>query len=54
MACWTLEQIHAEYPTIPLSTIKTTVYREGKGIENETSPRPGPRKLDIDDKTKAL
>lgn len=55
VAGWTYEQIHKEYPSIPIGTIKTTVYRANKRVKNETSPRSGrPRKLDADDKTKLL
>lgn len=53
VACWSYSQIHAEYPTIPLGTIKTTIARAKNRIDNETSPRSGrPRKLDEYDKRK--
>jgi len=42
--------IHDQYPEIPINTIKTTVTREAKRHQNETSPRSGrPSLLDEDD-----
>lgn len=55
VAGWTYRQIHAQYPSIPISTIKTTIARESTRIDNKTSSRSGrPRKLDKDDKSKLL
>jgi transposase len=55
VAGWTDEQIYKEYPCIPVSKIKTTVYRANKRVKNETLPRSRrPRKLTEDDKTKLL
>ncbi|KAJ5133089.1 hypothetical protein N7448_001882 [Penicillium atrosanguineum] len=55
IAGWTYKQIHQEYLSIPIGTIKTTINRTNQRIENETSPRSGrPRKLDEDNKLKLL
>ena len=55
VAGWTYKQIHEEYPSIPINTIKTTVSRAKQRINNETSSCSGrPRKLDEDDKSKLL
>lgn len=55
VACWTYKQIHAQYPTIPIATIKSTVARAAKRVDNQTVPRSGrPRKLDENDKEKLL
>ena len=46
VAGWSYKQIHVEYPTIPIGTIKTTVARAKGRDQNETLPRSGrPRKL---------
>ena len=43
---WGFVQIHARYPHIPLSTIKTTIYREPTRSNNVSRPRSGqPRRL---------
>jgi transposase len=43
---WTLTQIHHRYPEIPYGTIRTTIARENKRKNNETSPRSGrPKKI---------
>ncbi|KAJ5183133.1 hypothetical protein N7492_000749 [Penicillium capsulatum] len=48
-------EIYAKYPSIPISTIKSTVYRASQRVENQTSPRSRrPRSLDDDDKSKLL
>lgn len=43
---WSYRKIHSRYPHIPLSTIKTTVYREHTRDNNTTRSRTGhPRRL---------
>lgn len=43
---WGFRQIHTRYPHIPLSTIKTTIYRESTRSNNISKPRSGtPRRL---------
>lgn len=55
VAGWTYKQIHAEYPSIPIGTIVTTVNRESKRIDNQSMPRSGrPRKLDEADRERIL
>jgi transposase len=55
VAGWTYKQIHAQYRSIPISTIKSTVARESKRIDNQSMQRSGrPRKLDSEDKEKLL
>lgn len=51
VAGWTYQQIHRQYPEVPLSTIKSTVSRAKDRYQNETLPRSGrPKKLNVDDK----
>lgn len=51
VAGWTYKQIHAEYPSVPISTIKATVQRANERVDNQSLPRSGrPRKLDDDDR----
>jgi transposase len=46
VALWTYKQIHQQYPSIPISTIKSIVQRSNKCLENQSLPRSGrPRKL---------
>lgn len=55
IARFTYKQIHAEYPGIPIPTIKYTIQKANKRIKNETLPRSGrPRKLDEDDRQNLL
>lgn len=35
VALWTYKQIDAAYPSIPINTLKTTVNRESKRIDNQ-------------------
>lgn len=50
VAKWSYSQIHKEYPTIPISTIKYTCQTAAKRVDNHSLPRSGrPRKLDEDD-----
>lgn len=55
VAGWTYKQIHAEYPSIPIGTIVTTVNRESKRVDNQTMPRSGrPPKLNEADRDRIL
>jgi transposase len=55
VAGWSYKQIHAAYPSIPINTIKTTISRESKRIDNQSMPRSGrPRKLDEADRDRIL
>jgi transposase len=55
VAGWTYKEIHAQYPSIPIGTLKTTIARESKRIDNQSMQRSGrPRKLDDDDRAKLL
>ncbi|KAJ5261238.1 hypothetical protein N7478_011833 [Penicillium angulare] len=55
IAGWSYSQIHAQFPHIPQSTIKTTVKREATRHNNQTSHRSGaPRKLHEEDTKKLL
>lgn len=50
VAKWSYSQIHKEYPTIPISTIKSTCQNAAKRVDNHSLPRSGrPRKLNEDD-----
>jgi hypothetical protein len=52
-AGWSFKDIYSQYPWILISTIKTTVYRADKRVDNTSLPRSGaPRKLNEDDKAK--
>lgn len=43
---WSALKIHRQHPTIPISTIKSTIRRESIRDDNKTLPRSGaPRKL---------
>ena len=51
VALWSYRQIHAEYPSIPLSTIKYTVSKAREREKNTSLPRSGrPKVLDEADK----
>jgi hypothetical protein len=53
VAKWSYGRIHREYPTIPLSTIKSTILNASKRVDNHSLPRSGrPRKLDETDTKK--
>ena len=48
-------QIHQQFPHIPLGTLRSTVQRERTRERNATLPRSGrPRKLDSEDKARLL
>lgn len=50
VAKWSYSQIHKEYPTIPISTIKSTCQNASKRVDNHTLSRSGrPRKLNEED-----
>jgi transposase len=41
---WSYREIQNRFPQIPLSTIKSTVLREHKRVQNASNPRSGPPK----------
>lgn len=45
VALWSYRQIHAEYPSIPLSTIKYTVSKAREREKNASLPRSGRLKV---------
>jgi transposase len=52
---WTLTQIHHRYPDIPYSTIRTTINRENKRKNQQTSPRSGrPKKISPEEQQRLL
>jgi hypothetical protein len=50
VAKWSYSQIHKEYPTIPISTIKSTCQNAAKRVDNHSLPRSRrPSKLNKND-----
>jgi transposase len=54
-AGWSYKQIQQEYPTIPKSTIQSTIRREAQRVDNHSIARSGrPRKLSEEDRDRIL